>query len=172
MKRQRTLDEKVANIQFNITINPPTVFRVTNFSAYKRNKSVFTSDRFSYSSSESLMYVKVYANGNGEGGGTHVSVSIHTTEDLDRSDFMGAPSWFSSIFLSFIGKVVVTIELLNQLEDKNHHIAELEKSSPCPKFISHTELHHPSSENCQFLKHDMLVFRISVDKKKSEAGHS
>ena len=75
----------------------------------------------------------------------------------------------------------VTIEVLNQLEDKNHHkhITRFDESKPqeckervvgkqygtgwgCPRFISHSRLGYNFSLNCQYLEHDALYFRVNV----------
>ncbi len=76
----------------------------------------------------------------------------------------------------------VTIELLNQLDDKNHYrdifvfradyniskpADSLEQGIGCGRgkteFISHSALDYNREKNCQYLKNDSLVFRISVD---------
>jgi TNF receptor-associated factor 4 len=77
----------------------------------------------------------------------------------------------------------VTIELLNQLEDENHHkkvvlfnesTSQQSKSrvigQECatngrgyPQFISHSQLDVNPSLNCQYLKDDTLYFRVSVE---------
>jgi TNF receptor-associated factor 4 len=74
----------------------------------------------------------------------------------------------------------VTIELLNQLEDENHHkdVVLFDKSTPhqsksqvfgkeraengwgITQFISYSQLHNYNS--CQYLKDDTLYFRVSV----------
>ena len=74
----------------------------------------------------------------------------------------------------------VTIELLNQLEDKNHHKMsanfpaddgevsgrvvdeKVNKGWGHPHFISHDDLEYKSYKNCQYLKDDTLFFRVSV----------
>ncbi len=72
----------------------------------------------------------------------------------------------------------VTIELLNQLEDKNHHKktttfpADREASQRVVdgergtgrghKHIFHRDLHYNADNNTQYLKDDTLVFRVSV----------
>ena len=72
----------------------------------------------------------------------------------------------------FIGKV--TIQILNQLEDRNHHEMILPmtkednivigRSLGYPKFIPHLKLsRNPFTYNTQYLKDDTLYFRVSVD---------
>ena len=83
--------------------------------------------------------------------------------------------------LEFPFKGTIKFELLNQLEDKNHHcesfihdgtrnsskrVINEERSSNGSgeqAFISHKDLGHNATKNCQYLLDDCLVFRISVD---------
>jgi TNF receptor-associated factor 4 len=93
--------------------------------------------------------VWVYANnGNGERAGTHVSVYAHTD-----GQFVGT----------------VTITLLNQLEDNNHHTIKINFTTTNPhdnlgysEFIAHSELHHDPLKNTQYLKDNTLYFSVSV----------
>ncbi len=114
------------------------------------------------------MYSGVYANGNGDGDGTHVSVFAY----LMKGDHDDTLTW------PFTGSV--TFELLNQLEDKNHHKQSItfeidddvsqrlvddesrEQGWGLNEFISHTALNYNASTNTQYLKDDTLVFRVSV----------
>ncbi len=74
----------------------------------------------------------------------------------------------------------VTVELLNQLEDKNHHkktthipsrrcasqrVVDGERGEGYgwPKFISHADLAHKPLTNSQYLKDDTLIFRVSAE---------
>jgi TNF receptor-associated factor 4 len=115
---------------------------------------------------------------NGEGDDTNatrfVSVYIYIMKG-DNDDYLPWP---------FTGKV--TIKLLNQLEDKNHlsrsmkftsdidivsqRVVHEERSSTgwgISKYISHSDLGHNTSKNCQYLKDDRLHFKISVDAESS-----
>ena len=82
----------------------------------------------------------------------------------------------------FTGKV--TFKLLNQLEDKSHYskvvmftsddeysrVMNKERSSDGlgrPRYISHSDLGYNAVKNCQYLKDDCLVFKISVDVQNS-----
>ena len=73
----------------------------------------------------------------------------------------------------------VTIELLNQLEDKSHHKKSVtfQAGRDCSqrvldeevgfgwgkaKFISRASLNYQQDKNCQYLKDETLLFRISV----------
>ena len=76
-------------------------------------------------------------------------------------------------------------ELLNQLEDKNHHsrstiypsdnyssqrVVDKERSSRgwgWPTYITHSDLGHNIAKSRQYLKDDRLYFKISVDQESS-----
>ena len=112
--------------------------------------------------------MRVDANGCGDGKGTHVSVFAYLMKG-DNDDYLTWP---------FTG--TVTIELLNQLEDKNHRngtdtLPADDKASQrvvdgkraqvgCgwSKFISHTYLDHKPATNCHYLVDDSLSFRVTV----------
>ena len=93
---------------------------------------------------------------------------LHVLPHLMKGDNDDSLTW------SFTG--TVTFELLNQLEDKNHHTytsplpadsarvveGEREMSGWRVKPIPHTTLDYNSDNNCQYLKDDTLIFRVSV----------
>ncbi len=92
-----------------------------------------------------------------DGAGTHVSVFIYVENGEFDDD------------LDFPFKGTVTIELLNQLENKNHYQmsfyveAEANDGEGSTQFITNKELGFNVTKKCQYLKDDCLVFRISVD---------
>ena len=105
----------------------------------------------------------------GYGKDAHVSCYVH----LMSGEYDDILEW------PFQGEV--TVELLNQLEDKNHHKytigfdestqqdckervvgKQYSRGWGCPQFISHSQLDYNSSLNCQYLKDDTLYFRVSV----------
>ncbi len=74
---------------------------------------------------------------------------------LMKGDNDGSLSW------RFTG--TVTIELLNQLEDKNHHKeTSYNIIGVRTAFISYADLDYNADENTQYLEDDTLVFRVSV----------
>lgn len=112
------------------------------------------------------MCLRVDANGYGTARGSHVSVALH----LMQGNFDGYLEW------PFRGEV--TVQLLNQLEDKDHHtvtiaftdqthhiiagrLTDRKKGSGQGqlKFIGHRKLQPTSS--CQYLKNDCLCLRVS-----------
>ena len=116
------------------------------------------------------MCLNVRAGGDGDDDGTHVSCYLH----LMSGEYDDTLEW------PFQGQV--KLELLNQLEDKDHlkriifgfnesrslesrqRVIEKQYGQGwgCLKFISHSELSLKSSLNCQYLKDDTLYFRVSV----------
>ena len=144
-----------------------TVFSLSNFQEQKRNEEEFYSPPFYTSNKGYKICMRVLANGADGGEGTHVSVYACLMKG-DNDDSLTWP---------FTG--TVTVELLNQLEDENHHKEAVTfeewrissrrvvgEKSPftygIPQFLSHTDLHYQPDKNCQYLKDDTLVFRVST----------
>ncbi|XP_011405864.1 PREDICTED: TNF receptor-associated factor 4-like [Amphimedon queenslandica] len=144
------------------------VLKLSQFTEKKEDETWY-SPGFYTSPVKYRMSLLVYPNGNGEGKGTHVSCFIcfmaGEYDDILEWPFQGD----------------VTIELLNQLEDKNHKKYTISFNDTIPgkykqrvmegrspsgwgykKFVSHQELKHNPSTNHQYLKDDCLYFRISV----------
>ena len=86
------------------------VFKIINYEKKKENNEGFDSQSFYSDINEYNMRINVYPNGNSDGEGTHVSVFVSILKG-DNDDNLKWP---------FIG--TVEIELLNQLEDENHHL--------------------------------------------------
>ena len=143
-------------------------FRLTNYQKHKKDGDVFYGPPFYTSLTGYKMCIDVDANGHGVGEGTHVSVFACLMKG-DNDDSLAWP---------FTGSV--TIELLNQLEDNKHYT---HNTGPFPAdddelsarvvkgergsgwgtdIILHTELDYNSDNNCQYLKDDTLIFRVSV----------
>ena len=161
--------EKVLELSKALSCTNRVTFKVTEFGSRKSNNEsvlgphIFTS-RFGYK-----MCVEVDANGSYNGEGTHVSVYAYLMKG-DNDDSLTWP---------FTG--TVTVELLNQLEDKNHHkdtftfppdddevsgrvvTGERGEGWGETQFIPHTDLGYQPDKNCQYLKDDTLVFRVSAE---------
>ncbi len=150
--------------------NNALTFRIKKFEKHKLEKKDFYSPPFHTSGAGYKMCIGVCANGNGDGEGTHVSVFSH----LMKGDNDDSLSW------PFTG--TVTVELLNQLENKNNHkwtttlpadeeysqrVVDGERGEGYGwrKFISHADLAHKPLTNIQYLKDDTLIFRVSADYK-------
>ena len=112
------------------------------------------------------MRLRVDANGDGD---TRVSVYIYLMQGKNDNNLL----W------PFTGEVTIT--LLNQLEEKNHHTCTISfpqdmeangERAGFPGFISHYKLGYGSVMNCQFLKEDCLHFRIEVKASTNVAVHN
>ena len=156
----------------------PTELTMTNFEQHKIDSEYWFSSLFYTHLQGYKMCLCVYANGYDEGKGTHVSVGAY----LMRGEFDKYLKW------PFQGSVV--IQLCNQLEDKKHHghtISFSETADPktvskvtsgemaegglgTPTLIAHNELNFNPANNCQYLKHDCLHFRIVTVDSLSEPG--
>ena len=91
-------------------------------------------------------------------GDTYVSVAVYL-EKGENDDNVPWPFY-----------ATVTIELLNQLEDKNHHSKTATVDSMLwikvidhPSYISSSDL---EAKNCQYLKDGRFYFRVTVDTEK------
>ena len=146
-------------------------FKVEEFSQLKKSSDELFSPVFYTSPGGYKMCICVYANGNGDGEGTHVSVYAYLMRG-ENDDHLPWP---------FTGTVL--FELLNELEDKNHHsrtsifpqdnIAsqrimdrEIAPTGYGPQYyIPHSSLGYDEAKHCQYLKDDCLYFRVKVNTK-------
>ena len=161
--------QKIASLQSFTTNQRKVTFRLFPYSAHKETDTQFNSDPFYLSIYGYKFNIQVYANGGRSARGTHVSVYA----SLLKGDNDNSLTW------PFTGTFV--IELLNQLEDKNHHVLHIKfpagsqsnkrvvgKKQTHPgygyhEFIAHSNLAYKSNKNTQYLKYDMLIFRVSVE---------
>ena len=150
---------------------PPLVFKMTNFKKLKRDNEDWHSPCFYTHTGGYKMCLGVCANGttdtNGDGEGAHVSVFVYIMSSKNNKNLL----W------PFRGEI--TIELLNQLDDKNHEVCTLNYDTKrmdghncivdavisdgwgTSNFISHGALSHNPANNCQYLKDDCLHFRVT-----------
>ena len=175
--RQRTSEKQMLQAQARLsslenrgTTNKMT-FKMAKFSQCKESEDVFYSPPFYSHQGGYKMCVRVDANGNGSAKGTHVSA----TAILMRGENDDNLTW------PFTGSV--TVELLNQLADKEHLQAVI--TFPDAKkdgkynsrvvdremamsgwghhqFIPHADLGHDPATARLLLKDDCLYFRVSV----------
>ena len=147
---------------------PPFEFTMRGFELQKAGNDIWFSPSF-YTDTHPQGYrmcLEVYPNGWDTGKGTHVSVYIH----LMRGEWDNYLQW------PFQGEV--TIQLLNQIEDKGHHELTRDFTDAVsdditgrmtnrkraqglgwPQFISHEALN--SDPTKQYLHFDSLQFRIA-----------
>ena len=136
------------------------VFQLPGYGNKKAKNERFYSKSFYTHSDGYKMSSIILANGYGDGIGTHVSVFTA----LQDSRFDNQLQW------PFMG--TVTVELLNQLRDNNHHRMtsvygandnmRVGSIKGCKKFLSHSSLGHNPATNTQYLLNDTLYFRVSV----------
>ena len=132
-------------------------FKFEEFQEEKDNGEEFYSPAF-YCLDGYRMGVEVVANGDDEGEGTHVSVYVDMLEGKHDAKL----KW------PFAGNV--TIQILNQLKDKNHYTLTLNETNMVvgedwgwTEFITHSKLAYDPVKKTQYLKDDTLYFRVSVD---------
>ena len=153
---------------------PPFEFTMRDFEQLKTDNDIWYSPSFYTHERGYRMCVRVHVNGDDAAKGEHVSVFIH----LMRGEWDNYLKW------PFRGGI--TIQLLNQTEDKEHceniceysdtvadaiagRVTTTERAQEFgwPRFISHDALNYDKTKNCQYLKYDSLQFRIAnVEPKK------
>ncbi len=160
-EQRKLLDKKLTTTVEQIT------FKLDGFQKHKNDKTIYSSS-FYISHKGYKCLIQVLAGGAGSGEGTHVSIYAY----LMKGDHDDALAW------PFLGKAI--FELLNQIKDENHHKATTKFNSTSKsskrvvdgersgngrgkhKFIAHTDLAYNPANNCQYLKDDALIFRVSV----------
>ncbi len=132
-----------------------TTFKLPDYKEKKASgNKIFTSPSFYSSPNGYRMKIEVYANGNGDGEGTHVSVYLLIISG-ENDDELNWP---------FVG--LISIELLNQLRDKNHHSDYIHIF---PDFngdnysLQHYIPHSYLESNSPYLQDNTLYFRVSVN---------
>ncbi len=169
VERQDATSRSIEKLCHHVKIAPVQIV-MTNYKQHKRNSDEWYSDGFYTHPHGYKMCLEVDANGSGYGlaKGTHVSCYIY----LMRGEFDNHLKW------PFRG--AVTITLLNQREDKNHHthtvpftdqtkyaarVTSGERAGGCgiPQFIPHSQLGYNQATNCQYLVNSCLYFRVKVE---------
>ena len=149
------------------------VFKFSEFYQHNLDNEEWYSPPFYTHPGGYKMCINVDANGYDDGEGTHVSVFAYLMKGRNDDNL----PW------PFTGDVTVT--LLNQLEDENHHTdtvtfpEDSDKASErvvdderapegygWDEFISHDELDFHAEDNCQYLEDDCLFFKIEVEPAK------
>ena len=168
MAMNTTVQLKIENIElkrdvlkikeeFCILTDKGLTLKLTDYKVKKETNKSFTFPPFYTHRNGYHMTLRVYANGYGNGG-THISVFAPIVEG----------NYDAELRWPFVG--VITIELLNQLENYNHHVSQLHltKEKNCKvgscwgqsTFISHLCL--DLINLAKYLKDDTLYFRVSV----------
>ena len=164
-QQRRELHELRTDVEMRRDIVPVTI-KLTRFSMLMEEGTNWHSRPFYTGIGGYKMCLSVYANGKD----SHVSVFIC----LLRGEFDSHLKW------PFRG--IITIQLLNQLDDMQHHTEISRYTDTTPdanaarvtdgersrgwgtiKFLPHSELGLSVAYNCQYLKDDCLIFRITSD---------
>ena len=173
-EQQHKMELMAANVSDGITAAQagPCVFKMPRFSQHKSSEQEWDSPPFYTHPGGYKMCIRVDADGDNDGAGTHVSVYAYLMKGKNDDN------------LPWPFKGEVTITLLNQLADENHHtytisfppdsdisgrVVDSEIASTGygqPKFISHAQLSYDAAKNCQYLKDDCLYLRIKVQAAK------
>ena len=157
--------DTVSELKSKLDEQQMVIFKLRNFEKLKSDKKPVYCRPFYTSPRGYRMYVEVRANGARGCESHHVSVCAYLLPGENDDNLL----W------PFTGTVLV--ELLNQLEDANHHSKSLvfteEKGSSqrvydtraitgitCKLFIRHSELGYDAAEHHQYLKDDCLCFRF------------
>ena len=146
---------------------PPVTIKVAGFDELKKKDTDWYCRPFYTSMGGYKMCLRVDAYGSGAGKSTHVSVYTY----LFRGEFDSHLKW------PFRG--TITIQLVNQLENKKHRTetipytdrtpdvsaarvtdGERSKGLGRPEFLLHSKLGLSVANNRQYLKDDCLIFRI------------
>ena len=165
-QQQRDLQELRTDVEMRRDIVPVTI-KMAGFDELKKEGTKWYSRPF-YSSMEGYkMCLSVDVNGHGTGRGTHVTLGTC----LMQGEYDSHLQW------PFRG--AVTIQLVNQLEDKKHRTDSYAYSDLTPddratrvtdgersggwgrsEFLPHSKLGLSVANNRQYLKDDCLIFRF------------
>ena len=136
------------------------VFQLPGYASKKQKNEKFNSISFYTHPGGYKMHIRIDTNGVGDGKGTHVSVFTELLEG----------HYDNQLHRPFLG--TVTVELLNQLGDDNHHKKDITydasdnmrigNSYGYHNFLPHSSLGHNPATNTQYLLDDTLYFRVSV----------
>ena len=160
---QQTLDKVMGTGKLSFD------FTFIEFKSKKENDVDWYSPPFYTHTHGYRMCIRVDANGSGVGEGTHISVYAY----LMKGPFDNYLEW------PFQG--TITIQLLNQLKDVNHHTSPINFSNTtdpaiigrvssgerargglgASTFLPHAKLALKLKDDCQYLKDDQLKFRVS-----------
>ena len=142
---------------------PSKTFALRRFEEKKEGNEVFTSPSFYTSHRGYKMQLKVYVNGRGSSKGTHMSAYARFSTKGHEIE-------------SPCGKVIVT--LLNQLVDENHHTKTINiftrsrmrsgSGRGVRRYAPHSILNIDIDKCIQYLKDDMMYFRVSFQEKSDK----
>ena len=169
---EATLQAKIFSLQGggkHSSLHQSIHIKCTGFREMKEGDKNWFSPAFYTSPGGYKMCLCIAPNGSDSGKNTNVSCGVC----LMSGEYDNILEW------PFQGEV--TIELLNQLKNRNHYKKDISYDESIPQearkkvvgkrygegwgyllYISHSQLGYNSSLNCQYLKNDTLYFRVSV----------
>ena len=162
-KKVLELQGHVEKLQWQVKGGALASIKVSDYSNKKGNDVMYQPEPFLTSYNGYKMEMWIYTNGSEAVPGTHLSVYLHVL----NGPFDSQLSW------PLLG--TFKIELLNQLEDDNHHAASvkfIENECGLPgsasgwgieEFIEQSALKLDSSKNIQYLKDDTLYFKVFLE---------
>ena len=183
-RREEELKERVAQLEAKLDDLSPQIRReiplynghpieviMTQFKKHKQDGDQWYSEPFYTHQHGYQMCLRVHANGFGTGKGTHISVYSY----LMRGEYDNHLRW------PFQG--IINVQLINQLQDKEHLEIEsvFDSNSPATarnrlhtkernsnglgksQLIPHSELGYNRAKNCQYVKDDCLCFRVTLN---------
>ena len=157
---QTKTDERLAKLEGRVL--PVYTFEITNFESKKEFDRTYTSQTF-YTGKEGYnLAIRVHLNG--DSGVKGEALSVYVLVKKGRNDS----------FLPWPFAGLVTVTLLNQAKDKNHHSVTINmedaesESFGCRKFIAQERLKYDEHTETRYLKGDTLYFKVYVDCKDSK----
>jgi len=145
----------------------PVILKMSNFTEKVKNKEEWISNPFFAFEGGYRIYLEVDAAGYGDGEGTHISVFLHLMkgpydDELEQSGHFPVRGTF-------------TIELLNQLNDENHHgldlVATNSPTDSCRNAYQRVTNGLQASTGCgyeTFMQHQKLDDMLHSDYLKSD----
>jgi len=181
LRRDRSAHENNAQIHLSMAVK--TVLQLKNdVTVLKKNAVTFTLENFTDLKSSGKHYYspEIYTSSRGYKLRLCIRTNSEDKKYLSAHALVMKGDYDAQLQWPFTG--TVNIELLNQIEDKNHHSYQLQfpansevgqrvvgareygtKMYGNLNFISLFSLSFDSGRNCQYLMDDKLVFRYTVD---------
>ena len=137
---------------------PPYDITLSNYRQEKARNGIIDSPPMYTNPGGYKFRLRLYLNGLGNGAGTHASVGV----DSLKSDHDAE--------LKLPVKFTITVQLLNQHRDQDHHTRNIQCEirtretiyiGTDSKFIPHAALEWNRDKQTQYLKDDCLKFRIT-----------
>ena len=162
-KTTTSLDKTTTSLKKDVDVinkREPFTFKMSDYSRQKAENQTYYSEPFYTSCDGYRIHIRVDPNGNDGYEATHVSVFVKLLKGSNDQKLQ----W------PFQG--TVTVELLNQLADDDHHSRMMQfdlednvlvgSNLGYPGFIPHLNVVRDFARNTQFLVDDALYFRVTV----------